>query len=89
MEICLRMCANGANLGRFFANHNVAAVGALPYRVAVFREYQIALDVLEQLFVAFLMLFFNCCNAVKQRGNIVKAFLTRGFAKPAYISVHS
>ena len=68
------MCANGANLGCVLANVDVAAVAALPEHIAVAGEYDAALDVLEQLAVALLMLLLDRTNAVEQLCDVLKAF---------------
>src|SRR5699024_6177397 len=81
LEIGLRMCANRANIGRFFADYDVAAVRALPNGVAVFREDQTALDVGEQLSVSFLVHFFNLADFLKQKRDVVKALFARGLCK--------
>ena len=45
LKICLRMRADGAHVGRFFADDDMPAVGALPDGVAVLAEYQVVFHV--------------------------------------------
>ena len=77
LEICLRVRADGANLGRLLTDDNMAAVAALPDLICVAREHQSALDVGQQLAVARLVLLFDLAHAVKQRGDGVEALFTR------------
>ena len=71
------MRADRADLRRLHANHDMSAVGALPYAVAVAGKDQLVLDVLQQPAVAFLVLLFDCADHLKQVCNMVEALLTR------------
>ena len=59
MEVSLGMGANGADFRRFFADDDMAAVGALPNGVSLSREYQAAFDVGDQFAVAGFVFFFD------------------------------
>nr|MBU5881247.1 hypothetical protein [Vibrio cholerae O1] len=50
-----RVVANGANLRSLLANNDMATVAALPDAIAVTREDNALLDVLEQLAIALLV----------------------------------
>ena len=71
------MCADRADLGRLPANHDMSAVGALPYTVAVAGKDQLILDIPEQPAVAFLVLLFDRADHLKQIRDMVEALLTR------------
>jgi hypothetical protein len=73
LEVSLRVRTDRANFGRSLANYDMAAVGALPYSVAVLGEYQVAFYVCKQLSVSFFVFLFNCRNAVEQGSDIVEA----------------
>ena len=56
------MVANGANLRSLLANNDMATVAALPDAVAVTREDNALLDVLEQLAIALLVVTLDGAN---------------------------
>ena len=63
LEVCLRMRAYRADLGSLLADHNVAAVAALPDRIAFLGEYQAVLHIRQKLSVSLLMLLLDSRNA--------------------------
>src|SRR5699024_7726416 len=66
LEVCLRMSAYRADLGSLLADHNVAAVAALPDRIAFLGKYQAVLHIRQKLSVSLLMLLLDSRNAFKQ-----------------------
>ena len=88
-KVGFRMCADRADLGRLPANHDMSAVGALPYTVAVAGKDQLILDIPEQPAVAFLVLLFDRADHLKQVRDVVEALLARLLGEGAYMSVHS
>ena len=83
------MCAYRADLRRFRADHDVAAVRALPNHVSVAREHKPVLHIFEQPAVALLVLFFDLAYHFKQIGDAVEPLFLCFLGKVAYISVHS
>ena len=75
------MVANRAYFGRFFANDDVTAVGALPNHVVVAGENKATLNVGQQFFVALLVVFFNLTDHCKQRGDMVETLFLGGFGE--------
>ena len=75
------MVANRAYFGRFFADDDVTAVGALPNHVVVAGENKATLNVGQQFFVALLMVFFNLTDHCKQRGDMVETLFLGGFGE--------
>ena len=67
------MGADRAYLRRFFANADMAAVGALPDHIPVLGKYQFLFNVFKELAVSFLMLLFNGGHALKQFCDLFKA----------------
>ena len=83
------MLAHRAQLRRVLADHQVAAVAALPDAVAVAAEHDAFLDVFQQLQVARLVRFFNGGDAVKQLAIWSKPSALASSPMVLYISVHS
>lgn len=59
LEIRLRVITYRANLRRVFSNMDVSAIRALPNRIAVSGEYELTVQIAEQLQISLLMLLFN------------------------------
>ena len=74
LEVSLGMRADRANVGSVLTNYDVAAVGALPYSVAFFREYKLALNVSKELSVSFFVFLFDSRYAFKQGCDVVETF---------------
>ena len=68
------MVAHGAHLGSLLADNDMAAVGTLPDGVAVAREDDVLLDVVQQLQVTLLVQFLDGSNALHLIGNLIKTF---------------
>ena len=75
LEVCLRMCAGGADYGSLVAYVDVTAVAADPDHLGIAGEYLLLLDVGQQSKVTLLVVLLNGGNAVKQECDVVKAFL--------------
>ena len=69
------MVAHGAHFGGLLAHHDVAAVAALPDGIAVAREDDLVLDVLQELAVALLVGTLDGCYAAHGFGDVVESFL--------------
>ena len=67
LEVALRMVAGGTDLGSLLADDDMAAVAALPDHIAFAREYNSILDVLQQLAIAFLVMFLDGAYEFKLR----------------------
>ena len=78
LEIALRVAAHRAYLGSLLAYHDMAAICALPYCIAVLREHFLVAQVLQQLAIALLVLLLYGCNAFKLLGNLYES-LFAGF----------
>ena len=61
------MVAHGTNLGSLLADDNMAAVAALPDHITLTREDHSILDVLQQLAIAFLVMFLDGAYEFKLR----------------------
>ena len=81
LEEGLRMGADGANSGRLFADDDVAAVTALPYCIAVFREDELAFDIGEQFAIAVFVSFFDGADHFEELGDVIEAFFASFFRK--------
>ena len=77
----MRMRAYRANFRSFLANYDMAAVGALPYSVAVLGEYQIAFYVSKKFLVSFFVFLFDSCNAFEKCCDFIKTFKQQQTAK--------
>ena len=75
------MGADGANSGCLFADDDVAAVTALPYCIAVFREDELAFDVGEQFAIAVFVSFFDGTDHFEELGDVIEAFFASFFRK--------
>ena len=75
LEESLRVVANRANLGCLRTNDDVSAVAALPDAVAVAREDEAFLDVLQQLAIALFVFTFNLGDTAEFLGNLSESFL--------------
>ena len=75
LEVAQRVGANGANLRSLLANNDMATVAALPDAVAVAREDNALLDVLDQLAVALLVVTLDGANHTELSGNLLEALL--------------
>ena len=75
------MGADGANSGCLFADDDVAAVTALPYCIAVFREDELAFDVGEQFAIAVFVSFFDGSDHFEELGDVIEAFFASFFRK--------
>ena len=75
------MRADGAELGRVFADDDMSAVGALPNRVAVLGKYQPVFHVGKQLFIPFLVFLLDRRNCVEQPRHFGEALFPRDFRK--------
>ena len=64
-------------LRRFLADHDMAAVQALPYTVAILREYHALLNILDQLPIPLLVLLLDLRHALKEQRDLLEAFLAR------------
>ena len=80
------MVADGADVRSLGADHDVAAVGALPDGVAVTREHQTILNVRQKFSVPLLVLFFDGAHHLELEGDLLEAFLA-GFAGHAGVHV--
>ena len=67
MEVALRMVAGGTDLGSLLADDDMAAVAALPDHITLTREDHRILDVLQQLAIAFLVMFLDGAYEFKLR----------------------
>ena len=80
------MVANRADLRGFFANNDVAAVGALPDAVAVAGENETFLDVVEELAVTLFVFLLDGSHHLELPGDFGKALLA-GFFSHAGVHV--
>ena len=76
LEIRLGVVANGALVGCRLADNNMSAVGALPDTVAVTRENDLILDVLQEFAIALLVVLLDSTDLLELLGNLVKALST-------------
>ena len=67
LEVALRMVAGGTDLGSLLADDDMAAVAALPDHITLAREHHSILDVLQQLAIAFLVMFLDGAYEFKLR----------------------
>ena len=65
LEVCLRMEADGTDVGGFGADDDVAAVAAFPDADTRFAEHLGSLDVAQQGTVAFLVVLLDGCYATE------------------------
>ena len=70
------MSAYRADLGSLLADHNVAAVAALPDRIAFLGEYQAVLHIRQKLSVSLLMLLLDSRNAFEQSCDLLKSLFS-------------
>src|SRR3712207_1198595 len=75
LEVALRMCAYRAHLRCLLAHYHMATVAADPDSVAVAREYEGILDVLEQLAIALLVALLDGSHAAHLECDLCEAFL--------------
>ena len=75
LEICLRMLADGADLWRLGADHDVTAVAAFPDHHAALLEHGLSLHILKQRAVALLVRLLDGRNAAELRRQRGKALL--------------
>ena len=75
------MVADGAYLRGKFANDDVPAVAAFPNRHVLGDEDDSAFDVLKELFVAFLVMFFNGRDHAELGSDFFKAFFLGDFGE--------
>jgi hypothetical protein len=73
--------AHRTNLGRLEAFMNVSTIAALPIDFPIANKDRIVFNVGQELEIAFLMLFFDLANRLKQIGNLIKAFFLGGLCK--------
>ena len=69
------MVADGTDVRGLGADHDVAAVGALPDAVALAGEDEAALDVGEEPAVALFVLLLDLTNHLKLERNLLESFL--------------
>ena len=67
LEIALRMVTRGTHLGCLLADDDMAAVAALPDHITLAREHHSILDILQQLAIAFLVMFLDGAYEFKLR----------------------
>ena len=79
LEVALRVVANWANLRSLLANYDMAAVSALPDAIAITREDQLVLYVLQELAITLLMMLLNLSNHLKLGCNLLETFLASLF----------
>ena len=69
------MVANRAYLWSLLAYADVATVGALPDAIAITREDELVLYVLQQLAITLLVVLLDGCHHLKLDGNLLETFL--------------
>ena len=62
LEVALRMCADGANLGGLLADDKVTAVAAFPHSFFCLLEDLLHLNVVKESTVALLVRLLDCGN---------------------------
>ena len=67
LEVALRMVTHWTHLGSLLADDDMAAVAALPDHITLAREDHSILDVLQQLAIAFLVMFLDGAYEFKLR----------------------
>ena len=67
LEVALRMVAHGTHFRRLLADDDMSAVAALPDDITLAREHHSILDVLQQLAIAFLVMFLDGAYEFKLR----------------------
>ena len=74
-EVCLGMCADGANNRSFLADDQVAAVTAFPHDDAGLLKDLLSLNVVQQCAITLFMALLDGSNATHLAGQIMEAFL--------------
>ena len=67
LEIALRMVAGRTNLWCLLADDDMSAIAALPDNITLAREHHSILDILQQLAIAFLVMFLDGAYEFKLR----------------------
>ena len=86
LEVCLRMEADGTDVGGFGADDDVAAVAAFPDADTRLAEHLGSLDVAQQGTVAFLVVLLDGCYATELLCQFVEPLLV-GLAGEAVVHV--
>ena len=91
------MVANWANLRSLLANYDMAAVRALPDAIAITREDELVLYILQEFAITLLMMLLDLSNHLKLGCNFLETFLaslskllrpaTRASERPAVVYV--
>lgn len=89
LEEALRMVAHRALLRSSLTNVNVSTVAALPNAIAVTREHNTFLDVLQQFAITLLVVLLYLTHSTELRSNLGETFSQSYLAISAYMSVHS
>jgi hypothetical protein len=84
-KVALGMVAGRADLRRFFTDHNVTAVAALPYLDLALGKDLRHLHIVQQSTIALLVVFFDGCDQTETLCQFVETFLLGGLGKA---SVH-
>ncbi len=80
-EITLRMIASRANIGGFFAYHDMTAVAAFPHFDRAFFKDLSSFDIFEQSTVSFLVMLFDCGNKAESARKFRESLFFCSFGK--------
>jgi hypothetical protein len=86
LEVALWVVADWANLWSLLAYYDMTAVRALPDAVAVAREDELVLHVLQELAITLLVVLLNLSHHFKLDCNLLEAFLA-SFLSHAWIHI--
>ena len=75
LEVALWVVADWANLWSLLTYYDMTAVRALPDAIAVSREYELVLYVLQELAITLLVVLLDFSHHLKLSSNLLEAFL--------------
>ena len=80
-KVSLRVGAHGAHFGGFFADVDVAAVGAFPHNDTGFFEHFLGFHIVQELAVAFFVHFFDFAYSFNELSQFVETFFFGFFSE--------